>query len=480
MSAVVGLKKSSQLPLWARAIAEPAQEYGPTPLQLIAGQIPPGLRGSLYRNGPARLERAGQRVPHWFDGDGGILAVHFGDAGATGLYRYVQTAGLVAESKANRYLYSGYGQLAAGPIWQRWGSHPKNAANTSVLALPDKLLALWEGGLPHRLDLENLETQGLDQLGALLPKQAYSAHPKRDPKTGDIYNFGLEYGKEIALNLFRSDASGQIRQQASLPLERFSLVHDFAIAGPYLIFLIPPLQMHVLPLLLGIKSFSDGFQWRPSLGTQVLIIDRETFQPVTTFEVDPWFQWHIGNGYVELDRTVVIDFVRYADWATNQWLAEVVTGSPRTESKGYLWRIRLDIQQKKLLESQQITDCNCDFPLVDQTRVGQLASSLYLLSDSDPKAPVQEMFDSIARVDLATGTVSKASLGPGSYPMEPIPVSDRLNPDQTWLLTIVFDGQQAQSSVQIFDAHHLESGPVCVLALPQIIPFGFHGTWRSV
>ncbi len=480
MNAAVDIKQPAlQEPLWAKAIAQPAQEFGPTPLQLVAGQIPPGLRGSLYRNGPGRLERNGQRVPHWFDGDGGILAIHFTEVGATGLYRYVQTAGLLAETAADRYLYPGYGQLAAGPIWRRWGSHSKNAANTSVLALPNKLLALWEGGVPHALDLESLETKGLDQLGSLLPGQAYSAHPKHDSQTGDIYNFGLEYGKDIALNLFRSDTSGQICQQASLPIDRFSLVHDFAIAGPYLIFLIPPLHMQVLPLLLGIKSFSDCFQWRPSLGTQVLIIDRETFQPVTKFEVDPWFQWHIGNSYVESDGSVVVDFVRYADWATNQWLAEVVTGCPSTESKGYLWRIRLDLQQGKLLENQQITNCNCDFPLVDQTAVGQPAKQLYLLSDSDPEAPAQEMFDSIARVDLATGAVSKATLDQGCYPMEPIPVRDGLNPAQTWLLTVVFDGHQAQSTVQIYDAEQLESGPVCVLGLPQVIPFGFHGTWRS-
>ena len=63
-----------------------------------------------------------------------------------------------------------------------------------MLALPDKLLALWEGGNPHALDLETLETQGLDNLGILQTNQPYSAHPKQDPQTGDLFNFGVVSG----------------------------------------------------------------------------------------------------------------------------------------------------------------------------------------------------------------------------------------------------------------------------------------------
>jgi carotenoid cleavage dioxygenase-like enzyme len=65
---------------WAKAFAHPATEFGPTPLRAISGAIPKGLRGSFYRNGPARFDRGGQRVGHWCDGDGAILAVHFTEA----------------------------------------------------------------------------------------------------------------------------------------------------------------------------------------------------------------------------------------------------------------------------------------------------------------------------------------------------------------------------------------------------------------
>jgi len=53
------------------------------------------------------VERGGVRVGHWFDGDGTILAVNFTDAGATGVYRYVQTDGY-KEAAAGQLLYGNY------------------------------------------------------------------------------------------------------------------------------------------------------------------------------------------------------------------------------------------------------------------------------------------------------------------------------------------------------------------------------------
>lgn len=83
------ISKLSTKKHWGKAIAQPAAEFPPTSLPILAGEIPQGLRGTLYRNGPARLERGGKRMGHWFDGDGAILAVHFtGGSGANALYRY--------------------------------------------------------------------------------------------------------------------------------------------------------------------------------------------------------------------------------------------------------------------------------------------------------------------------------------------------------------------------------------------------------
>ena len=176
------INKKSSKKAWVGAISQPATEFTQTVLPIIAGKLPDGLRGTMYRNGPARLERNGVSMGHWFDGDGAILAVNFTDAVVTGVYRYVQTTGYQQETTADKLLYGNYGMTAPGIIWNQWIKPVKNAANTSVLALPDKLLALWEGGKPHGLDLQTLETFGEDNLGSLTKEQSYSAHYKQDIK----------------------------------------------------------------------------------------------------------------------------------------------------------------------------------------------------------------------------------------------------------------------------------------------------------
>jgi carotenoid cleavage dioxygenase-like enzyme len=466
-------------PLWARAIATPATEFGSVALNLISGAIPTDLRGTLYRNGPGRLTRQGQSVNHWFDGDGGILAVRFHDAGTTASYRYVQTPQLQAEAARDQFLYSGYGQLAPGPLWRRWGVPAKNVANTSVLALPDQLLALWEGGNPYALDPTTLTTIGVDLLSGLTPKLTYSAHPKRDPHTGKIYNFGVIFGLKAHLQLYCSHPSGEIYRQATIPLPRLSLVHDFALAGRYLVFVVPPLSLQMLPVLVGLQSLSDALQWQPQQGTQIIIVDRDTFQEVTRLETEPWFQWHFGNGYETPAGEIVLDYIRYPNFQTNQWLKEVVSGCPQTPASGRLWQLRIHPQTGKILENEQRFHLGCEFPVVSPLETGQNAQGLYLNHQASADAPTAEMFNSIARIDGQTHAIASLTFPQGCYPMEPIYAPHPHQKGQGWILTVVFDGNQDQSTVQIFSAEQLDAGSIAVLELPEVIPFGFHGTWQS-
>lgn len=74
----------------------------------------------------------------------------------------------------------------------------------------------------------------------------------------------------------------------------------------------------------------------------------------------------------------------------------------------------------------------------------------------------------------------EADIGKNRYPVSPIYAPDAENHSQGWILTEVFDGDSCSSEVWIFDAHHLDAEPMCRLALPSVVPFGFHGTWKSV
>lgn len=462
---------------WAKSVLHTAKGFEPTQLPILSGSIPTGLRGSLYRNGPGRLERGGIHVGHWFDGDGAVLGIHFRDTGATGVYQYVQSREFQEEEQAGRLMYGGYGMLPPGGIVQRFTKAVKNAGNTSVLAFPDKLLALWEGGHPHILDLETLETQGLDDLGGLSPLLPFSAHPKRDPITGDVYNFGVSFGKGAILNLYRIDAQGKLKQRNRFPLGKLPLIHDFVMAGHYLLFFISPVRLNPLPLLLRSQSFSDSFSWKPSEGTQILVFDRNSLELVSQGETESWYQWHFGNGCVDVDGNAVVDVIRYENFNTNQFLKEVAMGDAKTKANSALWQIRLNPLSGQVIEMNNLLDRDCEFPIVKQSELGQPWRYTYLSmhrsGDSSPG-----VFGAIARFDQQTGDLIEVDCGEECYPMEPIYAPDAYNADQGWIITVVYDGKIDRSEVWIFDSDRLNDAPVCRLALPEVIPIGFHGTWK--
>ncbi|MEG5065323.1 carotenoid oxygenase family protein [Microcoleus sp. B3-A4] len=463
---------------WAQALARPAAEFPLTQLLVKSGKIPAGFRGTLYRNGPARLQRGGMNAGHWFDGDGAILAVHFTDVGAAAVYRYVQTAGYQAEEKADKFLYSNYGMTAPGPAWLRWTKSVKNAANTSVLALPDRLLALWEGGLPHSLDLQTLETRGTEDLGSLESGSSYSAHCKRDPITGNIFNFGTTPGASTKLHLYKSDPTGKIVQQATVALDGIPLIHDFVLAGKYLIFFVPPLRLNFVPVLAGISSYSDSLEWKPELGTQILVVDSETLSLVSRGETEPWYQWHFANGFVKEDGSVAVDFVRFPDFKTNQRLKEVAAGDTRTDAQGTLWRAHLNPQTGKVTGIEELLDKPCEFPIVPASEIGQDSRYIYLAMYGPDVDIVAEVFSTIARFDTQSRNLTIADLGENRYPAEPIYVPD-ISSEKGWIVTVIYDGNSDSSEVWIFDSEGLDRAPVCQLELPSVIPLGFHGTWKS-
>jgi all-trans-8'-apo-beta-carotenal 15,15'-oxygenase len=48
----------------------------------------------------------------------------------------------------------------------------KNVANTNIIYWAGRLLALWEGGLPHRLEADSLRTLGTYTFKGAIPKKS--------------------------------------------------------------------------------------------------------------------------------------------------------------------------------------------------------------------------------------------------------------------------------------------------------------------
>lgn len=492
-------------PAWWPAVGETAREFDPVRLTPIAGTIPAGLCGTLYRNGAARLERGGQRCGHWFDGDGAIAAIRFetddhtGEPIATAHQKFIRTTGYLAEQRAGKLLYGNYGTVASGAFWNRWRRPVKHSANTSVLALSDRLLALWEGGPPYALDLETLATRGLD---TTITPSSYSAHPKRDPHSGEIYNFGLTIGAKTSLTLYRHRADGQRLAQrqhpiADLGLSGLPLLHDFVMAGRYLIFFVPPVAANPLEIVAGLKTYSDSMTWYGDRATTILLFDRDTLDLVHRNEAEPWFQWHFANGFEDDAGRLVVDVARYDDFTTNEFLRQVSQGTITTEASARLDRVTIEPCSGRCLESETRIDRRCEFPIVAPHTVGQPTDRIVVVTQRPEGQPFGDLFSAIGTYDVTRDQLTVLDCGDQTYPSEPIWVSgssvnssDHKSRHQNsrdhdhdehsnWLIFPVFLAKAQRSEVWIVAADQLEDGAVCRLALPDIVPIGFHGTWHA-
>ena len=54
---------------WTAAFRPQEHEFADIPL-VVRGALPPDLKGTFFKNGPARFERGADKYSHWLDGDG--------------------------------------------------------------------------------------------------------------------------------------------------------------------------------------------------------------------------------------------------------------------------------------------------------------------------------------------------------------------------------------------------------------------------
>ena len=134
---------------WAAAFDSQLAEFSYAPR--VEGKLPPWLKGTLFRNGPARFERGGQRYARMLDGDGYVTSFAFKEDGSVHFRgKFVRTAESAAEEYASKILFRGTFGTAppGGPLTNALRLHIKNASNTHAVAWGGRLLSLWEAGAP--------------------------------------------------------------------------------------------------------------------------------------------------------------------------------------------------------------------------------------------------------------------------------------------------------------------------------------------
>jgi len=471
------------------ALATVETEYTDHPLP-VSGTLPTELDGVLFRNGAGRFERGGQRYAHPFDGDGHVVRIDISAGTARYTNRFVRTAEYLAEDAAGRMRYRGFGTnlpggLAANLLRLRF----KNAANTNVIWHGGRLLALWEGGLPHRLDPRTLATLGpedfqgrlrssarppLRWLGTALP---FAAHPRIDADSGEMINFGVVFGSPNRLMIYRVTADGCMVPPEAHALPRFSFVHDIAVTRRWICVLLPHADFRVAQALLGLRSPVASLRLDTERPMQAMLIPRDG-GPTRMLDAVPGFVFHIAQAFDAEDDRLVLDVVRYREYPAFDDLdglfAEGATdGLPRLE------RLTLDHRRGRCT-LEPWSDRGFELPTTAPASFGAAHRFIYGIgAPADRGVP---FFSAIQRLDTETGKLKFLDFGQ-DLPGEPIVApgcgagagAQERETSEGWLLTLINRTAEGYSELLVLRAE--DFNVQASLRLPHAVPPGFHGCW---
>jgi all-trans-8'-apo-beta-carotenal 15,15'-oxygenase len=442
-------------------------------VEKIDGRVPAALRGTLFRNGAGRNDLAGHWFPHWFDGDGMISAIRFDDAGIRYFNRYVRTRNYLDETGAGRIVHRGFGKMRPGGVIANALRQPGNVSNISVILDEERLLSLWEGGPPYALDPRTLETLGLEDFGGQV--SAFSAHPKTDPRSSELFNFGIDYGRRTTLTPYRL-ARGKLTRFAPIELPYPVMNHDFVLTANHLVFCLGPILMHPLKMILGLTSFDGALQWDAGKPTLILLLPRDGGAP-RWIETEAFFQFHFANGFEE-DGAIVLDLTRYPDFRVvgdalrNYWHSDW-----SADGMAALVRLRIDLATGAVASRGFSTGNANEFPRINPHYVA--ARHRYAYIANNPTGQGSGLQQRITRVDLESGAAVSHDFAPHGYPGEPvfIPARPDGEEDDGFVVTLVFDAAAGRTQVVGLDARDLAASPLFVARLRHHVPFSLHGTF---
>ncbi len=457
---------------WSAGFASLEQEFDYR-VDVIDGRVPAALRGTLFRNGSGRNALNGEWFPHWFDGDGMISAIAFDDAGIRYLNRYVRTDNYVNETRENRILYRGFGKMKPDGVFANAFRQPGNVSNTSVVMQNDRLLSLWEGGAPYALDPKTLRTIGLEDFDGRV--RAFSAHPKIDPVSGDLYNFGIDYGANTTLTPYRVGKNGTLTAFPAVTLPYPVMNHDFVLTENYLVFCLGPILVHPLRYLLGLASFDGAMRWDGGRPTLILLLPRDGVGAPRWIETEPFFQFHFANGF-EQDGAVIVDLTRYPDYlAIGNSLRTFWHSDWAADGMATLTRLRIDLANGSVTSRSFDTGNANEFPRINPARTGRPYRYSYIANN--PAGQAMGLQRRVTRIDMDGGATVSHDVGAGRYAGEPIFIPSRADGDEDdgVVVTLVYDATAGRTDIVGLDARDLAAQPLFTARLRHHVPYSLHG-----
>jgi carotenoid cleavage dioxygenase-like enzyme len=452
----------------------------------IEGEVPPEMDGAFYRVHPDPQFAPKYANDQFFNGDGMVSMFRIRDGRVSFKQRYARTDKWKLENMAGKALFGSY-RNARTDDPSVIGQH-RGTANTNVMVFGEDLIAMKEDSPCLVMDRLTLDTEGYTDWDGELTLKTFGAHPKIDPDTGNLCNISYAADGELSRDAtyFELTPDGRLVRFARFTVPYYTMLHDFCIAGDYVVIPVSPYSSdpsvleqdrphfyydRSLSAWLGIlRRDGDGgdvrwFQQPESLCSCHVM---NAFQEGTKIHLDtpmskigslPFFPDKDGAPFdPELAMTELARFT--VDLASNEDTVSAVT--PLGKAPG-------------------------EFPRIDDRMAGKPYRHGWMITYdlakpyNGPPGPFAGVINTLTHFDLATGQEHSWWCGPDGSLQEPcfIPRSPQAPEGDGWLVALVDDHVRNYSDLCIFDAQDVAKGPVARAKLPIRLRQGLHGNWAD-
>ena len=454
-------------------------------LPVIEGAVPPELDGSFYRVAPdPRFAPLGED-DIWFNGDGMVTRLAFKDGQIRLQQRWARTTKFRLEAEAGHALFGAYrNPLTDDPAVK---GEVRGTANTNVMVHGGLLLALKEDSPPVAMDPETLATIDPEyRFGGAMTSETFTAHPKIDPKTGNMLAFGYAAKGLLTRDMvfYTISPANEILKEVWFEIPYYCMMHDFGITEDYVVFHVVPITSDWARLENRLPHF--GFDRNRPIHVGVLPRDGGA-EDMRWFSAPNCFASHVMNAHnvgtkVHFDTPMAEGnmFPFFPDYE----------GAPfephRAASRMTRWTVDM-LGNSDDIAMERLTDLVGEFPRIDDRFAGQKNGQGWLLVQ-DFEKPVDlpggrsasgMMMNTLARVDLETGEKDTYWVGPVSSLQEPafIPRPGSTAEGDGYMVAIENRLAELGSRLLLFDAMKIAAGPIATIQLPFRIRMGLHGNW---
>jgi len=441
----------------------------------VRGEIPEWLRGELVRTCPAVFETSGWRAEHWFDGLGMLYAFEIGDSAVAFRSRLLDSE-TARDASVGKARLATFGTPLVRSLWQRIVEPvPRitDNANVNIVKLGDELVAMTESNRQLVIDQATLAARGAvgyekDELG----QAVMSAHPHFDFERQRVVNVATKIGSQGVISIYEHEPKARRRDIiGSFSRSQVPYIHSFGLTPANAVIVAHPFAAKPVHMLWSNRGFIDHFEWKPSEGTRLVVVNRSTGR-TREHLTDPLFVFHTVNAFEREGRTI-LDLLAYSS-------ADVISALRVDRMSASLPDLRPSLVRLSLREGREraelevSSDTGFEFPSTNYRRVnGRDYRFVWGASDGPTHG---EYASAIVKIDVETGGATSFADGEHVFG-EPVFVArpGGSAEDDGVLVTVGSHKSRSSSTLAILDAKTMSL--VAAAEVPSAIPLGFHGSF---